>query len=219
MAGRVLELRVHGVSNTPPAQTLGLTPEPGDDDPEPWLVAGDEVTGFYRPTDPEPDDPIVVEAYSWGQLTSGARTARDVERALWTLLLPFTLANVALHARPGIPPDPDRERWGSRSGITAWLIRLFCLSLTGTLVLAATGIGVDLIGWQCVDDDCLGRIPGPWEFLGHGWWHEAGHALAVGLLVPLGLLAGLGLLAWRTYQYEAEMPAEPGGPATGPTPG
>ena len=219
MAGRVLELRVHGVSNTPPAHTLGLTPEPGDDDPEPWLVAGNEVTGFYRTSDAEPDDPIAVEAYSWGQLTSGARTARDVERALWTLLLPFTLANVALHARPGIPPDPDQERWGSRSGITAWLIRLFCLSLTGTLVLAATGIGVDLIGWQCVDDECLGRIPGPWEFLGHGWWHEAAHALAVGLLVPLGLLAGLGLLAWRTYQYEAEMPADPGGTPAGPTPG
>ena len=60
-----------------------------------------------------------------------------MERALWTLLLPFTLANVALHARPGIPPDPDKERWASRSGITAWLIRLFCLSLTCTLVLTA----------------------------------------------------------------------------------
>ncbi|MGC4803630.1 hypothetical protein [Micromonospora sp. DT233] len=209
MAGRVLELRVHGVSNTPPAQVLGLTPAPGEDSPRPWLVAGDEVTGFYRSTAVRPDDSVVVEAYSWGQLTSGARTARDVERALWTLLLPFTLANVALHARPGIPADPDQERWGSRSGITAWLIRLFCLSLTGTLVLAATGIGVDLIAWQCVDDECLRRLPGPWEFLAHGWWRQGPHALVVGLAVPLGLLVLLGLLAWRTYQYEAEMPAAP----------
>ncbi|MFI0792286.1 hypothetical protein ACH4OY_06235 [Micromonospora rubida] len=209
MVGRVLELRVHGVSNTPPAQVLGLAPQPGDDAPRPWLVAGDEVTGFYRSTAAAPEDSVTVEAYSWGQLTSGARTARDVERALWTLLLPFTLANVALHARPGIPPDPDQERWGSRSGITAWLIRLFCLSLTGTLVLAATGIGVDLIAWQCVDDPCLGRVPGPWEFLAHGWWQEGAHALAVGLGVPLVLLLLLGLLAWRTYQYEAEMPAAP----------
>ncbi|WP_320066378.1 hypothetical protein [Micromonospora sp. RTGN7] len=209
MAGRVLELRVHGVSNTPPAQVLGLAPQPGDDAPRPWLVAGDEVTGFYRSTAARPDDSVTVEAYSWGQLTSGARTARDVERALWTLLLPFTLANVALHARPGIPPDPGQERWGSRSGITAWLIRLFCLSLTGTLILAATGIGVDLVAWQCVDDDCLGRIPGPWEFLAHGWWREDAHALAAGLGIPLVLLMLLGLLAWRTYQYEAEMPAAP----------
>jgi hypothetical protein len=214
MAERVLELRVHGVSNTPPAQILGLQPEPGESAPQPWLVAGDPVTGFYRSPTAALDDPVPVEAYSWGQLTSGARTARDVERALWTLLLPFTLANVALHARPEIPADPDTERWASRSGITAWLIRLFCLSLTGTLVLAATGIGVDLFGWQCRDDHCLRRMPGPWEFLGHGWWSEGARPLAVGLLVPLGLLAMIGLLTWRTYQYEAEIPTGAGGAPT-----
>ncbi|SCL19243.1 hypothetical protein GA0070616_1698 [Micromonospora nigra] len=220
MGGRILELRVHGVSNTPPHQTLGLAPEPTPPQPatpQPLLVAGDAVTGFYRSTAASPRDPITVEAYSWGQLTSGARTARDVERALWTLLLPFALANVALHARPGIPADPDTERWASRSGLTAWLIRLFCLSLTGTVVLTFTGIGVDLIAWQCVDRSCLGRVPGPWEFLGQGWWHQGARSLAVGLLVPLGLLALLGIVAWRTYQYEAEMPADPARtPAAGP---
>ncbi|MFY1588646.1 hypothetical protein ACN267_29610 [Micromonospora sp. WMMD734] len=213
MAERVLELRVHGVSNTPPDQILGLPADPTGTGPHPRLVSGGDVTGFYRADDAAPDDPVVVEAYSWGQLTSGARTARDVERALWTLLLPFTLANVALYARPGIPPDPDTERWGSRSGITAWLIRLFCLSLTGTLVLAATGIGVDLIAWQCVDQECLRQLPGPWEFLGRGWWRADARALAVGLLVPLAMLLVLGIVSWRTYQYEAEMPAEPRPPA------
>lgn len=212
MAGRILELRVHGVSNTPPADILGLPPEPEEGEPQTRLVAGDHITGFYRSSDAEPNDPITVEAYSWGQLTSGARTARDIERALWTALLPFTLANVALHARPEIPPDPVTEHWRDPSGIAAWLIRLFCLSLTGTLVLAAAGIGVDLIAWQCVDNHCLGRIPGPWEFLGSGWWGAAGHSLAIGLLVPLGLLAFIGLLTWRTYQYEAEMPAGLTGP-------
>ncbi|MFC0006935.1 hypothetical protein [Micromonospora siamensis] len=209
MVERVLELRVHGVSNTPPQQILGLQPEPGGAGAQPWLVAGGEVTGFYRSTAARPDEPIAVEAYSWGQLTSGARTARDVERALWTVLLPFTLANVALYARPGIPADPDRERWGSRSGLTAWLIRLFCLSLTVTLVVTVTGIGVDLVGWQCVDRSCLGQLPGPWEFLADGWWGQGTRALAVGLLLPLALLVLLGLITWRTYQYEAEMPAEP----------
>ncbi|MEU6075598.1 hypothetical protein [Micromonospora sp. NPDC047074] len=235
MLGRVLELRVHGVSNTPPGQILGLRPTPGADAPPPWLVAGGPVTGFYRapaeapcPAAPpraeapgtagEPDAPVVVEAYSWGQLTSGARTTRDVERALWTLLLPFTLANVALHARPSVPADPDTERWRSRSGITAWLIRLFCLSLTGTLALTLAGVGVDLVGWQCVDTDCLRRIPGPWEFLGRGWWSEGTRALAVGLVVPLGALALLGLVSWRSYQYEAQLPAEPPPSPGGPVP-
>ncbi|WP_433387535.1 hypothetical protein [Micromonospora sp. KLBMP9576] len=209
----MLELRVHGVSNTPPGQVLGLRPAPGADaPPRPWLVAGGPVTGFYRSPDTEPDAPIVVEAYSWGQLTSGARTARDVERALWTLLLPFTLANVALHARPSIPADPDSGRWHSASGITTWLLRLFCLSLTATLTLTLTGVGVDLIGWQCVDDACLRRLPGPWEFLGRGWWSEGSRSLAVGLLLPLGALALLGLVSWRTYQYEAQMPADAGPP-------
>ncbi|MFB9850385.1 hypothetical protein ACFFMR_08315 [Micromonospora andamanensis] len=209
MGGRILELRVHGVSNTPPAETLGLTAEPGGESPQPRLVAGGPVTGFYRSTTTTPLDPIVVEAYSWGQLTSGARTARDVERALWTLLLPFTLANVALHARPGIPADPAAERLASRSGMTAWLIRLFCLSLTATPVLAMTGVGVDLIGWQCVDEVCLSRVPGPWEFLASPWWQQGGRALAAGLTVPLAMIGVLGLVTWRTYQYEAVMPADP----------
>ncbi|MCI4062558.1 hypothetical protein MRQ36_08270 [Micromonospora sp. R77] len=216
MADRVLELRVHGVSNTPPDHLLGLHPVPGGDGPQPWLVAGGEVTGFYRSTAPGPDEPVTVEAYSWGQLTSGARTARDVERALWTLLLPFTLANVALHARPDIPPDPDRERWGSRSGLAAWLIRLFCLSLTSTLVITVAGIGVDLIGWQCVEPECLSHLPGPWEFLADTWWQQGTRSLAAGLLLPLIVLAVLGVVAWRTYQYEAEMPAAP---RPRPTPG
>ncbi|MFC4146021.1 hypothetical protein ACFO0M_07120 [Micromonospora mangrovi] len=209
MAERVLELRIHGVSNTPPDQLLGLRPTPGGDGPQPWLVAGGEVTGFYRSTTAGHDEPITVEAYSWGQLTSGARTARDVERALWTLLLPFTLANVALHARPGIPPDPDRERWGSRSGLAAWLIRLFCLSLTSTMIITVAGVGVDLIGWQCVGPDCLSHLPGPWDFLGNIWWRQDTRALAAGLLLPLAVLLALGMVAWRTYQYEAQMPAEP----------
>ncbi|MEV4463195.1 hypothetical protein AB0J51_06190 [Micromonospora echinofusca] len=219
MVGRVLELRVHGVSNTPPGQILGLRPAPGDDaPPPPWLVAGGPVTGFYHSPAAEPGDPVVVEAYSWGQLTSGARTARDIERALWTLLLPFTLANVALHARPSVPADPATERWHSTSGITAWFIRLFCLSLTGTLALTLTAVGVDLVGWQCVDQDCLRRIPGPWEFLGRGWWSEGTRPMAVGLSVPLGALALLGLVSWRTYQYEAQMPAEPVPPPRVPRP-
>ncbi len=59
-------------------------------------VAGDEAAGFYRPQDAE-GHPIdadgegsPVEAYSWGGLTSGGKLP-----ALWLLLTPFTLVNVA----------------------------------------------------------------------------------------------------------------------------
>ena len=213
---QILELRVHGVSNTSPAEILCM--EKSDtEDPHPTRVAGDATTGFYRESARDPTAGLTTEAYSWGQLTSGARAAKDIERALWTVLLPFTLANIALPARTGIPADPVTERWSSRAGIAAWLIRLFCLSLTGTLILAATGIGVDLIAWQCVDAACLRRIPGSWEFLSTGWWGSGARSLALGLLVPLAMLAVIGRLTWRTYQYEAELPAGPAGaPNTAP---
>ncbi|MGH3714375.1 MAG: hypothetical protein ACRDT4_13070 [Micromonosporaceae bacterium] len=212
----MLELRIHGVSNTPPADLLGIAPKPGatsrPGDPQPELVAGDATTGFYRPSNGSDGAPL-IEAYSWGQLTSGVRrAAKDVQRALWTLLLPFALSNVALHARPDIPADPEQETPGSDSGLTAWLIRVFCLSVTVTFVLTAVGVGVDLIAWQCVDKECLAQIPGPWEFLAGAWWHTAGRALVIGLLVPFGVLALIGFLAWRSYQYEAELPAMPPNP-------
>ncbi|HEX5542348.1 MAG TPA: hypothetical protein VFX60_12455 [Micromonospora sp.] len=215
MAGQVLELRVHGVANTAPASMLGIGPQPGDPpggNARPRLVAGNQVTGFYRSSTADPDDPLMVEAYSWGQLTSGARTVKDLRRALWTLLLPFVLANLALQARPDIPADSREERWRSRPALAAWLVRLFCLSLTMTFAVAATGVGVDLVAWQCVDAACLAQIPGPWGFLGTGWWREGARALAVGLLAPLGVLALVGFLTWRTYHYEAELPVAPAGP-------
>ncbi|HEX2771153.1 MAG TPA: hypothetical protein VHN18_01830 [Micromonosporaceae bacterium] len=212
MSAHVLELRVPGVSNSPPENVLGIAPDPAnpaDHRPPARRVAGDQVTGFYRSSTVHPGEPVVVEAYSWGQLTSGARAAKDIRRALWTLLLPYALSNLALHARPDIPADPRRERWTDGPGLAAFLVRLFCLSLTVTFVLATTGAGVDLFAWQCVDAECLGQIPGPWEFLGSGWWSDGARSLVVGLLAPLGVLALVGFLTWRTYHYEAELPADP----------
>lgn len=216
MTGHLLELRVPGVSNSPPENVLGLAADPADPArrrPPARRVAGDSVTGFYRSSDLDPTDPVQVEAYSWGQLTSGARAVKDIRRALWTLLLPYAMSNLALHARPDIPPEQRRERWTHPSGLSAFLVRLFCLSLTVTFVLATTGAGVDLVAWQCVDADCLGQLPGPWEFLSTGWWSHGARALAIGLLAPLGVLALVGVVAWRTYHYEAELPATPPGPA------
>jgi hypothetical protein len=187
MANRVLELRVHGVSNTPPENLLGVTQE------ELTRVAGNEITGFYRLSSPEPDGPR--EAYSWGQLTSGVRATKDIARALWTLLLPFALANLALHARTG------------QGRVSAFLVRLFCLSLTATLAVAATGVGVNLVAWQCVDLACVGRIPGPWEFLATGFWNRPGPASVVGLAAPLGLLLLIYVAARRSYHYEAVLPS------------
>src|SRR5215203_1610981 len=80
---RVIELRVHGVSGTPPEQML--------DEPFPRQVAGDDVGRFFRRAKPISVDGFPdrdVEAYHWGRFTSGSPT-----RALWLLLLPFAVIN------------------------------------------------------------------------------------------------------------------------------
>lgn len=127
-----IELRVHGVSGTPPESLL--------DRPTVRQVAGDRIAGFYRPSDgAEPRDvpgakkiapdqadlyPL-LEGYSWGGLTSGART-----RALWLALAPFALVNIAPRMLPPGNPRPNRLRRP-----TTGLIRLLGASLTVTFVL------------------------------------------------------------------------------------
>jgi len=75
----VIQLRVHGVSGTPPDAMLHYPPELIDQ------VSGDSSAGTFRrrdgsateaPTDPRKN----VEAYSWGGLTSG-----KASRGLWLL--------------------------------------------------------------------------------------------------------------------------------------
>src|SRR5690349_1337952 len=103
-----IELRVHGVSGTPPESLL--------DRPLVTQVGGDAIAGFYRPrlheerTDdrPTPFAPARpkapgMEGYNWGGLTSGSPG-----RALWLFLLPFTLINIAPRARP-VPDRPDDD--------------------------------------------------------------------------------------------------------------
>ena len=164
--GNVVELRVHGVSGTPPEELL--------DRQLVRQVAGDKTAGFYRPrlreewrdrpsndpgTDSEPystaDEtlpPPLLEGYSWGGLTSGSPS-----RALWLILLPFTLINVAPRMRPvpgDTPDDAPRRAWW------VWfLLRVMAVSLTATLTLGATGIGLAVLAWQCVD--ACGNLPWP----------------------------------------------------------
>ncbi|GAA2870273.1 hypothetical protein [Nonomuraea rubra] len=200
--GGVTELRVHGVSGTPPAGTLGH--------PHPRLVAGDGTTGFYRrwwesdrPSGDHPDVPGVRhrEAYAWGNLTSGGRTI-----ALWLLLLPFSLANLSYFMLPR-PARGVRLRH-----VTEAAQRLFALLLTGTLVGAVTRASVDLVGWQCT---AAGRActydtaPGWVRWLGVLWGDEPSKRLAVTALVPLLVVVLLWWLARRTWlRDERTVPPE-----------
>jgi hypothetical protein len=208
----VIELRVHGVSGTPPEELL--------DRPLVERVAGDATAGFYRPrlfaerADSAPagvPDPLVpgpeLEGYVWGGLTSGAPS-----RAFWLLLLPFTLINVAPRMRPA---DPDR---GSRAaGVRLWsiwfLCRLLALTMTIVLVAAFAGIGDDLIGWQCAAKAarCAQASPG-WIFTRIAD-RSTPHRLAIGTLLPLAAIGLLWLISGRTMNRYEQVPSPLSKPA------
>src|ERR1700712_1579949 len=197
LAPVALELRVHGVHNTPPTSMLGI--EKGDL----AQVAGDGLTGFYRSRSGqlpyrEPKPGLAVEAYSWGALTSGARGFFGwVQRALWLLLLPFALANMAYWARLGL----GRSRSDSRLGASA--VRVSSLLLTVFFVVIAATVFVDLVGWQCYrggSPACPG-VPSWFDWMGR---RTPGQRLAVGAPGPLLMVLVFVLLTNKTLsRYEA----------------
>jgi hypothetical protein len=199
----VVELRVHGVHGTSPASMLGV---PEDDVRQ---VAGDNLTGCYRsrsgalPYRDLSGHSVGVEAYSWGTLTSGLpRLLGWVQRALWLLLLPFALANLAYWARLRL--DGTRaSRWGVR------YTRVGALLLTVLMVLIPTIIGTDLIAWQCYRGDSPGctRLPGVLDFMAD---RTAGQRLALGSALPLLFLGILWLLSRQSLQRYEDVHLEHG---------
>ncbi len=228
----VLELRVHGVNNTPPPALLDL---PSADIEQ---VSGDELGSFWRPTDPararlRPQDRgyvpdgVVREAYSWGGLarTSPALGTGAVAVAVgalarvgWALLLPFGLVNVAFWSR-----RLDAERGHSRGwqdGGTAGAMRVFALCLTLLALGSAAVVSLDLVATQCFADSqrWCSRLPAALDGLASV---SHGQRLALASVVPLallGLLAGLSAIARTRYEQLAAMPAAGTGAIAAGTP-
>lgn len=189
-----VELRVHGVSGTPPRSMLGKQDvRPVVDDH--GRVVGGKGSAFFRPTAQADDQPRILEAYSWSAFTSGGRRTRDVARALWLTLLPFALINVASWTEPG---DPQKHVGTRRVAEAA--LRLLALALTCVLVTAATAATVDLLGWQCSQaESCSLPLP------------ELSVAQAVGLfaLAPAAMIGVLWLIAHHTWaRYEKDRPRQ-----------
>jgi hypothetical protein len=182
------ELRVHGVSGSPAEEML--------DRPLIRQVAGDREAGFFRPRSEYGGTfgpgGARLEAYRWGNLTSGAAA-----RAFWLLLLPFGLANVALWMRP--------PATGMGRRIVHGLIRIFCLTMSATLTLATVGIALDLLAWQCAAPDSVCVQQRPFlTGLFTGFFEPTGRRLALAALVPIGLVSLLWFLAVRSWaRYES----------------
>ena len=214
-----LELLVHGVGGATPEEMLG--------DPRTELVTGDRTAGIHRRRDDvraeEPEaEPAgwpaeegagdgrgegggsrtepVQEAYCWSNLTSG-----NGARALWLVLLPFMIANLVHWMRPAAPSGHRAHR------AYDVLVRIFALTLTVQLVLAAGEVTLDLLAWQCAgsahctaDKSWLGFMSAG----DGGWFGGPGRRLALGALVPVLLTALLWWLSRRTWSiYESAKPS------------
>ncbi|WP_077799457.1 hypothetical protein [Streptomyces sp. JHA26] len=200
--GTALELLVHGVGGTTPAEML--------DDPRTVRVTGDHTAAVFRRTEDadaesRPEDyrgRPVPEAYVWCNLTSGNGT-----RALWLLLLPFMVVNLAHWMRP---TAHGRIRTVRLYGL---LVRLAGLTLTVLLVAAACEVAIDLVAWQCAGTRACARRHSWLGFLspegpGAGWWSPPGRRLALAAAVPAaltGLLWYLSLRTWRAYESRQPM--------------
>ncbi|MFG3250021.1 hypothetical protein [Streptomyces sp. NPDC048187] len=205
-SGTALELLVHGVGGTSPAQML--------DDPRTVRITGDHVAAVFRraedaDAESRPADyrgRPVPEAYVWCNLTSGNGT-----RALWLLLLPFMVVNIAHWMRPAAD---GRVRTVRLYGL---LVRLAGLTLTVLLVAAACEVALDLVAWQCAGTRACAERHSWLGFLSParsegGWWTLPGRRLALAAAVPAaltGLLWYLSLRTWRAYESQQPMDREP----------
>ncbi|AJF63842.1 hypothetical protein [Streptomyces vietnamensis] len=197
--GAALELLVHGVG--------GATPESMLDDPRTVRVTGDRTAAVYRRAEDldAEDHPEryaarpVPEAYCWSNLTSG-----DGARALWLLLLPFMVANLAHWMRPPAQGRPGLVRF---YGV---LVRLVALTLTVLLTAAACEVALDLTAWQCAATPACTDAYSWLGFLSEGrggWWSAPGRRLALAAVVPTALVGLLWYLSNRTWSaYEAQRP-------------
>ncbi|MER7759017.1 hypothetical protein [Streptomyces sp. NPDC097619] len=209
-----LELLVHGVAGATPEELLG--------DPRTVRVTGDTTAAVFRRAEdadaedrPERDPgPPIPEAYCWSRLTSG-----NGARALWLLLLPFMVVNLAHWNRPAAAASTRTVR------LYGVLVRLVALSLTVLLVAAACEVALDLVAWQCAGDARCAAARGPLELLGPGSAPaQPGRRLALAALVPAALTGLLWYLAHRTWSaYESQPPPQAAppaaeGPALAPVP-
>ncbi|WP_260333844.1 hypothetical protein [Streptomyces beigongshangae] len=205
-ADTALELLVHGVGGTTPQEMLN--------DPRTVRITGDDTAAVFRRTDDAEAErdaaerpaarrgEPVPEAYVWCNLTSG-----DGSRALWLLLLPFMVVNLAHWMRPTV--GDNRVAAVRLYGL---IVRLTGLTLTVLLVAAACEVALDLVAWQCAGTGPCAEEHSWLGFLspavpGDGWWSQPGRRLALAALVPAALTGLLWYLSHRTWSaYESQQP-------------
>lgn len=117
------ELRVHGVSGTPPRSMLYTDPITDS--------AADDYTKVYQVRVLDQGHDPAARAFHWGGLTAGNRWT-----ALWIFLSPFALANLAGWLVKG------RSRW------TVTMVRLAGLALTALFAAQLVNVVALLEQWM-----------------------------------------------------------------------
>lgn len=206
----VLELRIHGIKNTPPAEMLGVSP--ADVRPD----QADESGGFWiatqvpeDPADPaHPPADVRREAYSWGMLARYGGGALVIigqffVQVAWLLILPFGLCNTAYWTRE-IPDQKGGGEW--RAGVGAASLRVFALGLTLLYVCALASVSLDLVGTQCLSGTAACPALPDWitGVFESGYFSARGPRLAAMSLVPVAGVLVLFLVAHNArMRYEA----------------
>lgn len=159
----LLELRIHGVLNTPPYRMLDTTPD------RVRVIRGDRLAGFstYRlPLPPTAPADRRVEAYAWGRLArftgmpALGRIGDALVKVLWFALAPYGLANTAYWSRSQIgtgttaPGDTTRgqHQWIAHTistGRGAGTLRMYGLLLSLLFVTTAATVALDMVARQC----------------------------------------------------------------------
>ncbi len=198
-----VELRIHGVSGTPPEDMLGSA--------HVKQVSGDEFSRFFRPCDAQqnetrPAPEHLLEGYHWGKFTSGSW-----RQGLWLVILPFGFVNAAQFMLPR-PTTKAATFWHAVAGA---MLRLLGLGLTATLMLGVAVVTMDLTAWQW----------GPTHDLPK-WAGMPGWPLAAAMLVCVAVLAVLYSFGRRlggannpALHADGRSPRVPGAEADVPTDG
>jgi hypothetical protein len=151
------------------------------DDPNPVQVSGDRTAGVMRASGDSQ-----IEAYSWGALTG-----RSQSRALWLLVLPFALINLA-----------GWMTWKRDRALHRALVRSAGLAMTALYVLFTAAITMDFLAYQCAG--ASGCAAASWPVVGDGGMADnpARRAVigAIGPLLVVGLLAALTRTSRRRYE-------------------
>lgn len=126
---RPRQLRIHGVGGSPGEALLGVS---RSDDA---VVVGEGLATVFLARRQD----RTVEGYDWGSLTSGAPL-----QPLWTLLLPFTLLNVAGWMHPPF----DRAGFPGQIRLLRGTVRVLGCLLTASWVVWLGVLLLDFGGYQ-----------------------------------------------------------------------